>query len=161
MTRAHALARASLLSDSSYHLTHSPTLKKGEWVVHLMPEYEKKIKKDLSKKFTSVWSLPSKVIEIKDKVTTVESLFSHRQTQVPLSKIRVLQGVIPVSLQDINLRQLETYLPQSLQDVQRRHLSSSIPWSEFLERPAVPPSVPTTSAAHSTRPQKRFRSEDQ
>lgn len=144
--RAQELCRANLQSDPQLKVVVKD-VKRGDWVVYLLPTYERNVKEDISQKFDNTWSLPAKVTSVKDKVLTVETWADRKTVQIPVSKIRVLQGSVPVSLREVTLRQLDHTAPSKNQVQQFRDISPSTPWSEFLEenRPIAQSSQSTTS----------------
>ena len=114
----------------------------GEWIVywrgdnrHLEDVSSEAV---LSQKFTSEWSLPARVIEVKDKVLVIQP-WGRQNTphQVPVFKVRRLQGTVPPSLQLLNLALLETEEPH-LRDYlisARKRIRPPIDFKELLISP--------------------------
>ena len=113
--RANALCRAHLQSDSKMTVAQSKSpIKVGDWIVYLLPSAKEKVKQDLLNKFSKLWSLPAKVLAVSDRQITVSTWSSNVKIDVPISKVRILQGEIPRSLLKLNLQQLEVANPPEL-----------------------------------------------
>ena len=105
----------------------------GDWIVYLLPGHEVPVKQDIEQKFESTWSLPAKVTAVHDLVVDVECWATRAVVQVPLSKVRLLCGLVPQSLKEVNLRQLNHWLPPRLRTSQLHTIDYAQPWSEFLQ----------------------------
>jgi hypothetical protein len=162
--RAQAVARANF--DSQQDLKVIPPLSYaiGDWVVYLLPNYERKVKENLATKFTKIWSLPAKIVAVKDKVLDVAEWPGRKIIQVPLSKVRILQGSVPESLREVNLMQLESHLAPVLRNIPKRKNVPSTPWSEFLQdasKSLLPhANVPAVSSTRSKRVRYQERNDD-
>lgn len=88
----HQIYRYKLLSENLKIIKSDRLIEKGEWIIYPLSDYEK-IKTDgVNHKFSPNWSLPSKVIEVKNE-TAVVQLWGGGLRQVPLSIVHVLSIV--------------------------------------------------------------------
>jgi len=105
--RGRNLIREVLKSERDPQLVAKP-IKVGDWIVYWLSNYEKL--RDLSNnellKYSPNWSLPAKVLELRSSTVTVQNWGTKRLRQVPLTFVRVLQGTVPVSLREINMKEL-------------------------------------------------------
>jgi len=131
--RLQELSRASINSEPRLRITEK-NIKINDWVVYLLPMHDVKTKQDVENKFNTMWSLPAKVVSVNDKVVKLEEWATRKEVQVPITKVRVLQGEVPISLREVNLHQLESSLPSNLRVQGARSVDSPTPWSEFLTK---------------------------
>lgn len=119
ITRSEARHRLILKSElvaRDVELTDVPQFKVGQWVVFYLSDYEKTKttgKEGITSfKYSPSWSLPCRVIEVKDKVLIVAEmglLGYHRQ--VPITQVKALKEKIPEPLAELNLKLLEVAAP--------------------------------------------------
>ena len=150
--RHNALCRANLEADTSLNVVKKKSpIKVGDWVVYLLPSSKEKVKQDLSNKFSKMWSLPAKVLQVNDQQVTVSTWSTQTKIDIPISKARVLQGDIPISLLKLNLDQLQVTSPPELSPPHFIDGKSPSSWSTTLEK-AQSASSP---ANHSSRKRRR------
>lgn len=130
--RAHNIQRQLLKENPHLELVRKTQVKLNDWVVYLLPDYKENIKQDLISKFSHRWSLPAKIIAIKNNQITVENWGNKRQVEIPISRIKHLQGNVPFSLQKINLKELHIKTSRDI-DSDIKESKSTITWTEFLK----------------------------
>ena len=114
--RQNAVCRASLRADSNLQVVMKKVpIKVNDWVVFLLPTAKEKVKQDLINKYGKLWSLPAKVLQVRDQQLTVATWCDQIKIDVPVAKVRLLQGEIPLSLRAINLQHLEISSPTTVE----------------------------------------------
>lgn len=116
----------------------------GDWIVYWRGNHrhleDVTTEQVVSNKFSSEWSLPARVVEVKDKVLMVHPWGRpNTRHQVPITKLRILQGEVPPSLQLLNLRLLEIeepHLRDHLVSARKRRLPP-VEFSELLDDSAL------------------------
>ena len=73
------------------------------------------MKQDLSNKYGKLWSLPAKVLQVRDQQLTVATWCDLIKVDVPLAKVRLLQGEVPLSLREINMQHLKISQPPKME----------------------------------------------
>lgn len=145
----NALCRKSL-SSAQFNVVQSKSpIKVGDWIVYLLPTAGEKVKQDLVNKFSKLWSLPAKVISIRDRQLTVTTWHSKIKVDVPLAKVRLLQGDVPLSLRELNLQQLQlTSPPEFVQPTfATEHTTTPSTMKQMLDeaQALMPPDDPPSS----------------
>ena len=95
----------------------------------------------VSQKFSSKWSLPAHVVEVKDKVLVVQPWGRQNTShQIPVSKVRRLQGMVPPSLQLLNLALLEVEEPhlRSYFLSSRKRVLPPVEFKSLLDQSSLP-----------------------
>ncbi len=133
--RANALCRANLQAeDKLITVQKKSPIKVGDWVVYLLPTSKEKVKQDLSNKFSKLWSLPAKVVAVRDQQLTVSTWSTNIKVDIPVAKARVLQGDVPISLLKLNMQLLEFTEPPELSPPPHFVDGKAAPsWSKALE----------------------------
>lgn len=99
------------------------------------------------------WSLPAKVLKVCDKVLLVQ-VWQGLVRQVPVSKVRVLQGSVPISLLPLTRSHLQLVTPPALGTTAPRHPVACPEWKKFLDE-AVNKAVPVEGHADNRRRKRR------
>ena len=121
VTRAHTLKEArerrqvqELLLKEERTLS-AETIRQDDWVVHPLSQYELSIQADMlksSRKYCGRWSLPCKVLEVKDRVAIVSPLGDPlRVRQVPIAQLKLLEKEVPRSLEPLLVEQITKEMP--------------------------------------------------
>lgn len=127
--RLKAIYRESLMQEQQVTLQVTENIKEGDWIVYLLSGYEQKALEGSESKYSPSWSLPAKVIKLKDRVCVVKT-WQQRERQVPFTQVRVLRGTVHPMLAELNLNQLRYQLPFRRTAVE--HQQSVKSWKEFL-----------------------------
>jgi hypothetical protein len=88
----------------------------GDWIVFYQGK-EGALRDEISgriTKYSPSWSLPAKVEDVKDKVVMVKCWPDKGRVRYLIAYIRVLEGTIPLPLQDLNLEHLTWETPRML-----------------------------------------------
>lgn len=133
------------LDDQLKMKDHVVSLKPGDWVVFTLSEYERKTTKANDRepkvhKFLAGWSLPAKVVKVKDKVCYVQELGKTQEPrQVPLSQTRKLEGPIPPTLVQININHIKRENPRFVKAkvVKRMLPDSGKSWEDVVNESQV------------------------
>jgi hypothetical protein len=112
----------------------------GDWVVYYMPRgMMKKVKPmedtaDLDdSKYSFSWSLPAKVVEVRDKVLIVRDWGTEIERQVPVAHTRKLEGQVPPSLQQLTTKMLEYEVPKGRRPRVVQREFGTLSWPTLLE----------------------------
>jgi len=149
--RYMSLIRSRLnLEDQLKIKEHVVSVKCGDWVVFVLSEYEKKQTlanddKLIAHKFSAGWSLPAKVIKVKDKICSVQVLGRNQEPrQVPLSQVRKLEGPVPPTLIQINVNHIKRENPRFIKaKVVKRYLPErGKSWGEVVLESQEGPTKP-------------------
>lgn len=142
-TRLRALYSKLLLHDEQA-VIQKKSFNVGDWVIFWRGDRthleEASSEIAASAKYSSDWSLPARVLEVRDKVLIVQP-WGERSSphQVPVTKVRVLQGAVPPSLQLFNLGLLEIESPHirtTLESARKRALPPQ-DFPKLLEQAAM------------------------
>lgn len=125
--RKKEMVRLMLLKDEHLRLTRDK-IKIGDWIVYLITDAERP---SIHDKYSMSWSLPAKVVELKDKACVVLEWLVAKPRQVPLAHVRKLQGEVPASLQPLNYRALTKELPKAKQVTVT---GKPVTWDELLQK---------------------------
>nr|ABV45228.1 unknown [Ascogregarina taiwanensis] len=133
--RLKQIGRTRLEREDKARLV-AKNVRPGDWVVYWLSKYEKGVGcTEGVDKYSSSWSLPAKVKEVKDGTCLVTCWGDPRaERQVPLAQIRILEGEIPATLQEINFKLLEKAEPRTIRHWSRREKTAEPArnWEEFL-----------------------------
>lgn len=134
--RAQAVLKAQL-DREDYRLSHATEFNEGDWVVYFLSTYEKSVSNnDVSVKYSAEWSLPSRVIKVHSTTLDVCPWGSvNIERQVPKVQIRKLDGQVPPSLQQLNLKVLEYCNPRAVRPkfINKQQFPTSVTWKELLD----------------------------
>eukprot|EP00916_Digyalum_oweni_P009873 GHVL01016630.1.p1 GENE.GHVL01016630.1~~GHVL01016630.1.p1 ORF type:complete len:169 (-),score=6.04 GHVL01016630.1:253-759(-) len=128
------------LINEGYEAKKVSNPKVGSWVVFPLSGYEKSKQDETSLKYAVGWSLPHKVVIMKDKALHCQMWGDpSRIRQVPLNSVRKLEGQMSSSIANLNEELLERWKPNS---VKQNHSSSSkqcnkgqrTTWNELLTK---------------------------
>ena len=160
LERLKALGRAQVTSEFLLQEAKE-TIAKGDWVVYWLSSYERRTKEsdEAAKKYTAHWSLPAKVKKVQDKICIVIPWGSpSEERQVPIAQVRRLEGALPPTLVEANMRLIERIEPRSTKHwlLRRPDMPRHKRWAEVLEDVEVEEDLPESSKASGT-PKKRKR----
>lgn len=137
--RHHQLIRSQINYEE---LKVSPlvlVLKPGDWVVYELSDYERKAASKenpttlTSSKYLPSWSLPSKVLEVKDKVVIVQLMGQATSSrQVPINNTRRLTNPLSDILFNVNLRHIERNEPRFLRHRKASRSKISTTWDDVI-----------------------------
>ena len=131
--RGREMCRFILDKDENLRLVEYD-VQPDDWIVYWLSDYEKKLENEGNIKYSASWSLPAKVKEIKDKTCVVILWGSQLERQVPLAQVRCLQGCVPLSLQEINLKELNYFVPRKYRPKPIIVGGDAMGWNEFLSK---------------------------
>lgn len=131
----------SVLQKEEYRLIPREKFKLGDWVVFFRSQYEKSVStpEGASLKYSPLWSLPAKVIDVRPGVLLVQEWGTYgRPRQVPMAHVRLLTGPVPLSLQTLNMQLLEVDHPRVVRPkfVDLASSSPTATWNDFLTQKA-------------------------
>ncbi len=131
--RAKTAYRKSLMEESQ--LTMEKSIPKiGGWIIFPLSDYEKEVTEGSRSKYSSSWSLPAKVREVRDKICIVKT-WEGRERQVPISQVFKLIGEVAPSLQEANVKVLERWDPLQMPTTSPPpSTKSTVQWDEFLDK---------------------------
>ena len=147
------LCQASILSNSDLRVTKPKSkFQIGDWVVfqRALPKFKPKVDSQIL--YSSQWSLPAKIISIQHLQATVETWRARTKIDIPITKLRKLQGSVPLSLRDVNTQHLQLTSPaEHPAPTLQQDLPAQQPIQQYLEE-VRPPAIVTTC---DTRSRKR------
>lgn len=85
--------------------------------------------------------MPARVKAVEDKVCVLTDWFATSERQVPIAHVKVLQGEVPISLRESNLKELKVFSPSTLNSVQNKKSIQQM--DEFLGQHACKPNEAT------------------
>lgn len=83
--------------------------KVDESIIYLLSDYENRKNNEMTK-YSTLWSLPAKIVEVKDKVVVVKT-WKETLRQVPFIQIYKLRGSVNPLLEDLNYKEISRLLP--------------------------------------------------
>jgi transposase InsO family protein len=135
------LACRKILEEENLACVAPRNIQVGQWVVFWLSLTEKQTLSEAgNNKYSARWSLPAQVAEVKKGTITVQCWGGGGQRQVPIAQVKVLQGAVPSTLQDLNVKLLTKFVPRTI-----RHWSlkpggsGSSEWSEVINKSAKVP----------------------
>ncbi|MGH2623039.1 MAG: hypothetical protein ACRDE7_05180, partial [Sphingobacterium sp.] len=133
LMRTEAMLRASWRKETDLKEVEGK-LRVGQWVVYLLadPAKEKGLSGGITK-YSAKWSLPAKVKAVKDKIGILSKWGSAAEVQIPLIKIKILQGEVPFTLVEANMKELQIVAPV-LRSHHQQQQSTPRVWTDFLDQ---------------------------
>ena len=117
MEKLRSLAQAQVTKDRLLTASEASVIKAGDWVIYFLSDYEKKANQSrpLADQYKAQWSLPARVKQVKDKMCIVESWGeSGFERQVPTHHVKKLEGTMPPTLVEANIKMIEKCEPRTL-----------------------------------------------
>eukprot|EP01071_Lankesteria_metandrocarpae_P012352 Lankesteria_metandrocarpae@DN5742_c0_g1_i1.p1 len=126
------------LANTIRGIGKTTNIKVGGWIVYYLSAAELRAEHygEGMLKYTPHWSLPAKVIEVKDTTTVVQDWGQpNERRQLPLAHVRSLEGPVPLSLQQLALQMLEYKTPHALRPnlLLSAHPETLPTWKSFLD----------------------------
>jgi hypothetical protein len=140
--RLHQCARAQFARERAENAAANVSVAPGDWVVYHLSAYEKGTLEtgNLNEKSKAGWSLPAKILSVKDKVCELLP-WGARATgrQVPLALVRKLEGTLPAVLAAANVGLLEKVQPRTIRHwaLDPEVKEPSVTWTDVISK-AVP-----------------------
>jgi hypothetical protein len=127
--RHRILIRSSLIQDKAM-IVESPKYVIDDWIVYYLSKYERsKVAANNDEaltKYSPSWSLPCRVIQVKDKVLIVREMgLPDHERQVPIAQVKLLKPIVPEPLAELNLKLLKLCAPVHYKSKRISDLNSS------------------------------------
>jgi hypothetical protein len=135
--RQRALVKSRLLAQGFQ--AKEKQVKVGDWVVFILSDYEKKCitlfsKSPNAEAHTTNWSLPAKVVEVKDKALVCHVMGRpYDVRQVSSSSVKVLSGMIPSTLVNLNLEMIDKDTPVRTKTPDDAPSATKMSWKDFMD----------------------------